>query len=492
MKRPLLLLALAAIVPACAADPVDAEEAEASAAVSTGGKPLVGIAGKCLDVFGGSTANGATVGIYGCHGSAWQQWTLTENTLVGVGGKCLDVAGAGTANGTIVQLYACNGSPAQVWSYTGGELVNPRSGKCLDVKDFSSADGATVQIWDCHGGANQLWSFGSAVPTPPTPPAPPPGSTLPSITTFIAGTNLSAMEFNSGKKPGKAFFDYGVPTHAEVDYFVGKGMRFIRLPFLWERVQPALDGPLDAAYLGHITDLVTYITSKGAYALLDPHNYARYNGVVIGSATAGAPTATQFGSFWATLAKVFSSNPKVVFGLMNEPEGIDGALWLADANTAIAAIRAAGARNVITVPGNNWTGAHSWVGGASSNGTVMLGVHDPLDNYIYEVHQYLDSDSSGTHEACVSSTAGSQALKSFTEWLHTNHKRAMLGEFGVANNATCLAGLDDMLAYMGKNEDVWAGYTYWSAGPWWGSYMYSIEPKNGVDAPQMTVLLKHL
>jgi hypothetical protein len=34
------------------------------------------------------------------------------------------------------------------------------------------------------------------------------------------------------------------------------------------------------------------------------------------------------------------------------------------------------------------------------------------------------------------------------------------------------------------------GGTYWAAGPWWGNYPLSVEPRNGQDRPQMAVLLK--
>ena len=31
--------------------------------------------------------------------------------------------------------------------------------------------------------------------------------------------------------------------------------------------------------------------------------------------------------------------------------------------------------------------------------------------------------------------------------------------------------------------------TYWAGGPWWGDYMFSIEPQNGIDKPQMAILM---
>jgi endoglucanase len=310
------------------------------------------------------------------------------------------------------------------------------------------------------------------------------------IGTFVGGTNLSGAEF--GTVPGNYGTDYLYPPHSDVDYFVGKGFRIFRIPFLWERMQPNLQQPLASAELARLQDLVSYATSKGAYVLVDPHNYARYNGNIIGDA--GSPVGTaDFADFWSRLSALFASNDHAIFGLMNEPHDMATSLWLTDANAAIAAIRKGGARNVVFVPGNSWTGAHSWTdGGSSSNATVMLGVQDPLSNYVFEAHQYLDSDYSGTHADCQSTTIGSQSLQAFTQWLQTNHLRGFLGEFGVANNTTCMAALEDMLSYIDQNRSLWAGWTWWSAGPLWGSYMFSIEPSNGMDAPQTATLVKHL
>jgi endoglucanase len=123
---------------------------------------------------------------------------------------------------------------------------------------------------------------------------------------------------------------------------------------------------------------------------------------------------------------------------------------------------------------------------------VLLGVVDPGDNYAFEVHEYLDSDYSGTHPSCVSGTFGSEGLKGFNDWLHTNNKRGFLGEFGGSSDATCLAAVDDMLGFIDQNKDAWLGWTWWSAGPWWGSYMFSVEPQNGMDAAQLATLVKHL
>ncbi|MEV4036806.1 ricin-type beta-trefoil lectin domain protein [Streptomyces umbrinus] len=122
---------------------------------------FVGLAGKCLDVAGGSSANGTAVQLYDCNGSTAQNWTLAADGSVRSLGKCLDVTGASVADGAKVQLYDCNGSGAQRWSYNAstGDVVNTAANKCLDVSDNSSANGARGQIWSCTGAANQKWQL---------------------------------------------------------------------------------------------------------------------------------------------------------------------------------------------------------------------------------------------------------------------------------------------------------------------------------------------
>jgi cellulose 1,4-beta-cellobiosidase len=179
---------------------------------------------------------------------------------------------------------------------------------------------------------------------------------------------------------------------------------------------------------------------------------------------------------------------------MNEPHTMPTEQWLAAANTALAAIRNAGATNVVFVPGNAWTGAHSWNQNyyGTPNGTVMKGVVDPGNNFVFEVHQYLDGDSSGTSDTCVSTTIGVERLQDFTSWLRTNGYRGFLGEFAGGANTTCDQAVDAMLSFVESNRDVWTGWAWWAAGPWWGDYIFTLEPKDGADRPQMATLAEHL
>ncbi|SCE19765.1 Ricin-type beta-trefoil lectin domain-containing protein [Streptomyces sp. SolWspMP-sol7th] len=121
---------------------------------------IVGNGGKCVDVAGASSANGAAVQLYDCNGTGAQTWQVAADGSLRALGKCLDVTAAGTANGTTVQLYDCNGTGSQTWrTGANGSLVNPQSGKCLDATNKSTANGTRLQLWTCSGATNQRWTL---------------------------------------------------------------------------------------------------------------------------------------------------------------------------------------------------------------------------------------------------------------------------------------------------------------------------------------------
>lgn len=322
----------------------------------------------------------------------------------------------------------------------------------------------------------------------PTPTAP----TTPGLS--LLGVNLAGAEFGAGHNPGTFGTDYTYPTHQEIDYYASKGMNVIRVPFLWERMQTALNGPLDDAEVGRMKDIVGYAGSKGLKVVLDAHDYGSGFGNLIGSA--GTPDSA-FADFWGKLSGAFKSDSNVIFGLMNEPNQQSSTSWIASANGAIGAIRASGARQEILVPGSYWDGAWTWTTTDNAN-VVGKGVVDPLHNYAFEVHQYLDGNGSGTTSDVASTSTGVDRLTSITQWAQQTGAKLFLGEFGAAKDQKSLGALDNMLTYMGDNSKVWQGATYWAGGPWWwGSNIYGAEPdglgsSTVTDQPQMTVLTHHV
>lgn len=247
-----------------------------------------------------------------------------------------------------------------------------------------------------------------------------------------------------------------------------------------ERLVPTkLTGTLDPEYSGNLTAIVNYITSRGAYALITPHNYGRYYGDII-------TNVAGFETFWKTVAKPFKSYKRVIFDTNNEYHDMNQTLVVQLNQAAINGIRGVGATTQWICPeGNAYTGAWTWTTAADSitgktNGETMAALVDPEHKLIFQMHQYLDSDGSGTSTTCVNSTIFENRLVDATAWLRANKKRGMIGEYAGGDNATCLAALEGGIKYLAANSDVWYGALWWAAGPWWGDYIFTAEPPSGI------------
>ncbi|QRV82648.1 Cellulase (glycosyl hydrolase family 5 protein) [Ceratobasidium sp. AG-Ba] len=305
---------------------------------------------------------------------------------------------------------------------------------------------------------------------------------------LYAGVNESGGEFGVWSNtatpgtglPGRFGVDYAFINKTTVDIFVKNDkVNTFRVAFLLERMCPlsyGLGPKFNETYFAEFKDAIDYITSKGAYAILDPHNYMRYNdpsqqpmtGSVIGDTTdPKAATTAQFQAFWKELAGRFKNNQKVIFGLMNEPHDMATALVLQNDQAAINGIRATGAKQLILAPGNAWTGGHSWTEGTEPSSDYMYKLVDPAKNTAIEVHEYLDVDFSGSHAECTQ--PGPSNLAALTAWLKKYKLKALVGEIGGGSNTNCYNMLQETLDYLAAN-DVYIGWTAWAAGPLWGTF----------------------
>ncbi|KAJ7224342.1 endoglucanase [Mycena pura] len=296
-------------------------------------------------------------------------------------------------------------------------------------------------------------STGTVAPTTTTTVGTPTGSTTstaPGATTCanrtkfkFFGVNQSGAEFGNNVIPGTWGKDFTFP--APRCFFVGKGFNFFRVPFQLERmVSPTtgLAGPLSSAYLANYTS-----------------------------------------TFWTNLAGQFKSNSRVIFDVMNEPNGIAATTVFSLNQAAVNGIRASGATTQMILV-EAFTGAWTWV--SSGNGAAFAGgIKDPNNNVAIQMHQYLDSDGSGTNPTCVSSTIGAERLANATAWLQQNNMKGFLGEIGAGSNSACISAVFGAFCQM-QQSGVWIGASWWAAGPWWpATYFTSIEPPNGLSIPQI-------
>jgi endoglucanase len=258
-------------------------------------------------------------------------------------------------------------------------------------------------------------------------------------------------------------------------------LNIFRLPVGWQYLTAnKLGGTLDSNNLAKYDQLVQSCLTTGAYCIIDIHNYARWNGGIIGQ---GGPTNDQFVSVWTQLATKYKSQSKIVFGVMNEPHNVPSiTTWASTVQAVVTAIRGAGATTqMILLPGNDYTSAGAFI--TNGSGPALLIVTNPngtTDGLIFDVHKYLDSDNSGTHAECVTDNVAT-AFSPLATWLRTNKRQALLSETGGGNVASCEQYLCSQIAYLNSNSDVYLGYIGWAAGSFDSTYVLTMTPNGNQD-----------
>jgi aryl-phospho-beta-D-glucosidase BglC (GH1 family) len=306
----------------------------------------------------------------------------------------------------------------------------------------------------------------------------------------LIGVNIAGGEFGS-KVPGVLGTDYIYPSTQEIDYYASQGMTAIRVPFLIERLENSPNGAFSQHDLQQLQSIVAYAATKGIDVILDPHNYGYAWGQEI---LPGNTTEREYDTFMSRFAAAFKSDHNVIFGLMNQPHQQTPTQQAHINNDAIAAIRGVGATQELLVPGTDWDGGWTWLSSGNAAAINPSTIVDPDHNYAIEVHQYLDSDGSGTHFSPITDpNIGPERLTAVTHWAEGNGVKLFLGETGVPSDSQSLTALQNELGYMEQNSSVWQGVAYWAGGAWWGNYPMSIEPTGlgtgtVTNAPQMNIL----
>ncbi|MFL5967770.1 MAG: glycoside hydrolase family 5 protein [Gaiellaceae bacterium] len=201
---------------------------------------------------------------------------------------------------------------------------------------------------------------------------------------------------------------YAYPTAATFTSLAARGVRFVRLPFRWERLQRTLGGPLDAVELTRLHASVDAAGKAGLHVVLDCHNYGGYYahagaaGIRRALGTDRLPDAA-FADLWRRLAAAFRDDDAVTgYGLMNEPAAMSGpSAWERASRAAVAAIRNAGDSHRIIVSAYGWDSVTTF----HLNHPHGPWIRDPLQATWYEAHQYFDHDMSAHYRLSFSAEA---------------------------------------------------------------------------------------
>ena len=306
------------------------------------------------------------------------------------------------------------------------------------------------------------------------------------------GINLSGAEY--GKLPGVEFWDYIYPSEEALDYYNSKGLKLVRLPFKWERVQPTLGGELNQDEINKIKTFLQAANDRGMVALLEMHNFGRYKTDKVVEDIIGSENVkiSDIKDVWSKLAIEFKDSQNIWgYGVMNEPHDmLNTATWFNISQEIINGIRLHDQKTAIVIAGDGWSSAEHWVS-ASGN---LKNLVDPSNNLIFEAHAYFDKDTTGTYKYSYDGEGaypniGVDRATPFVNWLKENNLRGFIGEYGVPReDPRWLTVLDNFLSYISSNC---VNGTYWAAGPWWGDYTLTIEPIDGTDRPQISILSKY-
>ncbi len=320
--------------------------------------------------------------------------------------------------------------------------------------------------------------------------------------------------------------------HTKMDYFWQQGVRHIRIPFTWNRVQPQLFGPLyygDDGPFGQFTnhdmrriiEATEYWVSLGGDVMLDLHCYMGYAFPTLNAAgkLAGDGEKVKFDSirvttealidFWVRMAEVFAPLAgKVHFGIANEPSGEgQGARRVADNMQAVVnAVRSrTDALNMISRGTSRFSSCKNFVANGDAAANVLS--YDPANNHVIELHMYFDPDNSGQNANCSApGDNGFELMMPATNWFIENYAttklRGYVGEMGAATYTIpgaepCKTIIERAYAGLLAHPEAWYGSATWASGIRQTDH-FNLEPVAGfvnqpiVDAPSLVVLRESL
>ncbi|KAG8942458.1 hypothetical protein FRC04_003626 [Tulasnella sp. 424] len=290
----------------------------------------------------------------------------------------------------------------------------------------------------------------------------------------IAGFEFGCQDDGSCKPPNSPPLTSKADGCGQMKWFYSRGMNTFRLPIGWQYATPTLGGPFDPTMWGSYDKLVQCcLALPGAYCVVDIHNWARWNTDVIGQTMSDSP----YIKLWQMIASYYASEPRVIFGLMNEPYKLSISAWGATLQRVVNAIRPIAPRHVILLPGIEYAHADTFI--SSGTATVLDAITNPdgsKNNLLFDLHQWLDRGNLGTSSVCVTNNVA--VFTPVVNWLRCNKRKAFLSATGGGNAASdnCLTLMCQQMSYLFSNSDVIVGYTGWAAGSYDTSYIYDETP----------------
>lgn len=142
----------------------------------------------------------------------------------------------------------------------------------------------------------------------------------------LRGINVAGAEFGvrSAKAPGRAGWDYFYPSFAYLEAMAQRGHRVVRLPVVWERLQPVIGGELRGDAVSALIRAIRSASECDLFVILDVHNYGRFARSASSELVLnGGISPLDFAKTWHKLVVAFGNERNIVgWGLMNEPHNL--------------------------------------------------------------------------------------------------------------------------------------------------------------------------
>lgn len=332
-------------------------------------------------------------------------------------------------------------------------------------------------------------------------------------TGLYRGVNLTGLENGESVLPGTEGVDYTQNSLSYYQYIARKGFNIVRLPILWERIQPTLNGALNATYKGYIDNNISWALANNLKVILDIHNYGRRD-VSGASQIIGDGTLTQahFVDLWTKLSTAYKDDTTVlVYNLMNEPHNMPvesnqttyktTATWTLAAQAAINAIRANNDTHIISVNTDWWSSVPNYLENFAYGANPDMWVTDSLTGKLWiQMHCYFDSTYEGAYANADRYWSGSgksirffgDYLKNVATWAQSKGVTLFIGEYAVpSGDSAYLTAFNDMMNVM---DEYGIHGCYFAIGKNFNASLKSITPilNFAEDRQKMIVLTKHL
>ena len=277
-----------------------------------------------------------------------------------------------------------------------------------------------------------------------------------STVNYLRGVNLAGGEFSDRgpngsldrshlSQPGAGYY---YPLAEDFTILASRGMKLIRIPIRWERVQPTLKGALDTTEMTVLKACIDAAVAAGCVPMIDVHNYARYDTTPTGANTNGvymlgqnAPSAVggtmiqAFADLWTRLSTYFNyiDSTKIIYDLMNEPHDLPAGAsdWQEASRQAVEAIRIVNQTVRIAIEGYLYASVPGWLSQNGSSAwqtqTIPSGQNnagqsrnnDP--NIIWNGHHYFDIGYNGGFEDSYDTELSSASGEGYTSWATTGY-----------------------------------------------------------------------